>query len=104
MVYLSPTANTSFLWLIVPIAFGNFYQATTFSQTQGVVELRMRSVAAAILLFIINIIGLGIGKETAKRMIDNGAKVALWDYNEDTLNIIQRVRGKFSISFSGCLR
>ncbi|MFP6779850.1 MAG: SDR family NAD(P)-dependent oxidoreductase, partial [Alphaproteobacteria bacterium] len=30
--------------------------------------------------------GSGIGKETAKRMIDNGAKVALWDYNEDTLN------------------
>ena len=61
MVYLSPNANLSFLWLILPIALGNFYQATTFSQTQGVVELRMRSVAAAILLFIINIIGLGLG-------------------------------------------
>ena len=61
LVYLSPTANTSLLWLIIPIALGNFYQAATFSQTQGVVELKMRSVAAAILLFIINIIGLGFG-------------------------------------------
>ena len=34
--------------------------------------------------------GSGIGKETAKRMIDNGAKVALWDYNKDALNNIQK--------------
>ena len=61
LVYMSPTANTSLLWLIIPVALGNFYQAATFSQTQGVVELKMRSVAAAILLFIINIIGLGFG-------------------------------------------
>ena len=33
--------------------------------------------------------GSGIGKETAKRMIDNGAKVALWDYNEETIKKIQ---------------
>jgi len=42
---------------------GNFYQATTFSQTQGLVTLRMRSVAAAVLLFIINIVGLGAGPQ-----------------------------------------
>ena len=70
MVYLSPTSNTSFLWLIIPIAFGNFYQATTFSQTQGIVELRMRSVAAAILLFIINIIGLGFGPQAVGILSD----------------------------------
>ena len=42
--------------------------------------------------------GSGIGKETAKRMIDNGAKVALWDYNEDTLNNIQKELGQNSLS------
>lgn len=63
-VYLSPTATMSLLWLIIPVALGNFYQAATFSQTQGIVELRMRSVAAAILLFIINIIGLGFGPQS----------------------------------------
>ena len=61
LVYMSPTANTSLLWLIIPVALGNFYQAATFSQTQGVVELKMRSVAASIFFFIINIIGLGFG-------------------------------------------
>ncbi|MEC7734909.1 MAG: MFS transporter, partial [Pseudomonadota bacterium] len=70
MVFLSPNAYSSFLWLIVPIFFGNFYQATTFSQTQGVVELRMRSVAAAILLFIINIIGLGFGPQAVGILSD----------------------------------
>ena len=70
MVYLSPNSYSSFLWLIVPIFLGNFYQATTFSQTQGVVELRMRSVAAAILLFIINIIGLGFGPQAVGLLSD----------------------------------
>lgn len=45
----------------VPIMLSNFWQATTFAQTQSLVRLRMRSVASAILLFIINIIGLGAG-------------------------------------------
>jgi hypothetical protein len=62
-VYLGSTAYMSFFWLIFAVGIGNFYQATSFSQTQGIVEIRMRSVAAAILLFIINIIGLGLGPQ-----------------------------------------
>ena len=56
-----PNPYWALLLMIVPIMFGNFYQATTFSQTQGLVELRLRAVAAAVLLFILNIIGLGLG-------------------------------------------
>ncbi len=59
--YLAVTATIAFIAMIIPIFLGNFYQATTFSQTQGLVELKMRAVAAGILLFIINIIGLGLG-------------------------------------------
>ena len=62
-VYLGTTAYMAFFWLIFAVGIGNFYQATSFSQTQGIVEIRMRSVAAAILLFIINIIGLGLGPQ-----------------------------------------
>ncbi|MEK9871955.1 MAG: MFS transporter, partial [Gammaproteobacteria bacterium] len=62
-VYLSDSALAALLFLIMPIALGNFYQATTFSQTQGLATLRMRSVAAAVLLFILNIIGLGAGPQ-----------------------------------------
>jgi predicted MFS family arabinose efflux permease len=59
--YMAEIANIAFIAMIIPIFLGNFYQATTFSQTQGLVELRMRAVASGILLFIINIIGLGLG-------------------------------------------
>lgn len=61
LAYLGPTSVIALTAMIIPVMLGNFYQATTFSQTQGLVELRMRAVAAGILLFIINIIGLGLG-------------------------------------------
>jgi predicted MFS family arabinose efflux permease len=69
-VYLSATAFASLMFLIIPILLGNFYQATTFSQTQGLVSLRMRSVAAAVLLFILNIIGLGAGPQAVGILSD----------------------------------
>ncbi len=62
-VYLADSAMVALICLILPVALGNFYQATTFSQTQGLVSLRMRAVAAAVLLFILNIIGLGAGPQ-----------------------------------------
>lgn len=62
-VYLAPGPYAALLLLILPVALGNFYQATTFAQTQGLVTLRMRAVAAAVLLFILNIIGLGLGPQ-----------------------------------------
>lgn len=62
-IYLAPSATAAMLFMLLPVMLGNFYQATTFSQTQGLVELRMRAVAAAVLLFIINIVGLGLGPQ-----------------------------------------
>ena len=69
-VYLSNTAFASLMFLILHILLGNFYQATTFSQTQGLVSLRMRSVAAAVLLFILNMIGLGAGPQAVGILSD----------------------------------
>jgi len=46
---------------VMPAIFANFYLATTFAQVQGLVGLRMRAVASALLLFLLNIIGLGLG-------------------------------------------
>ncbi len=59
--FLAPSSAQALWYFVVPVLLGNFYQATTFSQTQGLVGLRMRAVAAGVLLFIINIIGLGAG-------------------------------------------
>jgi predicted MFS family arabinose efflux permease len=62
-VYTATSSTMVLLAMIIPVLLGNFYQATTFSQTQGISELRMRAVAAGILLFILNMIGLGLGPQ-----------------------------------------
>ncbi len=56
------------LWLAlvlytVPAFFGGFYLAPTFALIQGLVSLRMRALASSIVLFILNIIGLGFGPQ-----------------------------------------
>lgn len=48
----------------------NVYLAITFAQTQSLVRLRMRAAASAILLFILNIIGLGLGPQFAGILSD----------------------------------
>ncbi len=48
----------------------NVYLATTFAQTQSLVRLRMRAAASAVLLFIINIVGLGLGPQFAGILSD----------------------------------
>ncbi len=60
-VYLWGDA-TQALWVFaVPNILGAYYLAPTFAMTQGLVGLRMRALAAAILLFVLNIIGMGLG-------------------------------------------
>jgi len=60
-VYLLNNPYWVFAAFAVPTIFSNFYLATTFAQVQGLVGLRMRAVASALLLFLLNIIGLGLG-------------------------------------------
>ena len=49
--------------LAIPYFLGAYYLGPTFSMTQGMVGLRMRALAASISLFILNIIGLGLGPQ-----------------------------------------
>ena len=60
-VFLSDSLSMVMTLFVVPAVFSNFYLASTFAQTQGLVPLRMRAVASALMLFILNIIGLGFG-------------------------------------------
>ena len=57
--------STSLLWclllMILPTATSNLYLAPVLSQTQSLVSLRMRSLASAVMLLIINLIGYAIG-------------------------------------------
>ena len=52
------------LWVMTMHFFlSAYYLGPTFSMTQGMVGLRMRALAASISLFIMNIIGLGLGPQ-----------------------------------------
>ena len=59
--YLSDDPYVCMAFFSVPILFSNFWQATSFAQVHGMVGLRMRGVSSAVLLFIVNIVGLGAG-------------------------------------------
>jgi len=60
-IYLLDNAYWVLAAFVMPAIFSNFYLATTFAQVQGLVGLRMRAVASALLLFLLNNIGLGLG-------------------------------------------
>lgn len=61
--FLAEDARDALWFMVIPFLLGNFWQGTSFAQTQGLAGLRMRAVAAAILLFIVNMIGLGAGPQ-----------------------------------------
>ena len=42
---------------------GNFYAPIGYAVAQGLAQVRMRGTAAALLLLIINLIGLGLGPQ-----------------------------------------
>ena len=60
-VFLSSSALWCLVLLVIPTVTSNFYLAPVLSQTQSLVSLRMRAVASALVLLIINIIGLAMG-------------------------------------------
>jgi MFS family permease len=62
-VYLHHEPHTALWVLSVSYFLGAYYLGPTFSLTQGLAGLRMRALAASILLFILNIIGLGLGPQ-----------------------------------------
>ncbi len=62
--YLAPSTTVALLAAIVPTAMGAVFVGPSVTMVQALVPLRMRATAAAILLFILNIIGLGLGPQT----------------------------------------
>jgi nitrate/nitrite transporter NarK len=61
LFYLWPQGQTALLLSIPGSLLGGIYLGPTFAMTQSLVKPDMRALASAILLFIINLIGLGLG-------------------------------------------
>jgi predicted MFS family arabinose efflux permease len=70
LFYLWPEGRTALLLSIPGSILGPMWLGPTAAMTQGLVKLRMRATAAAILLFIINLIGLGLGPQTVGMVSD----------------------------------
>ena len=68
---------------IIPAFFGGFYLAPTFALIQSLVTVRMRALASAIVLFILNIIGMGFGPQLVGVMSDFFAP----EYGKESLRI-----------------
>jgi hypothetical protein len=59
--YLVGGAYVALTLTIIPSILFNVYLGNTLAMTHGLVGLRMRALASAILFFILNLIGLGAG-------------------------------------------
>jgi len=81
---------------VTPTIFSNFYLATTYAQVQAMVGLRMRAVASALLLFLLNLIGLGFGPQIAGILSDVLREVAGDDSLRYSLFIIGLITAPWS--------
>ncbi|MBU6444723.1 MAG: MFS transporter [Alphaproteobacteria bacterium] len=62
--YLAQSTTVAIVAAIIPAAMGAVFLGPCVTMTQGLVPLRMRATASALFLFILNIIGLGLGPQT----------------------------------------
>jgi MFS family permease len=69
-LYLVDNSFLVFLLIGVPAMAGAVYLPPTYAMSQGLVEVRMRTVASALLLFVINLIGMGLGPLLAGAISD----------------------------------
>jgi len=60
LIFIDSGPVAALSW-IVPAVVGGMYLGPCISMTHGLVGLRMRAMASAVLFFILNLIGLGIG-------------------------------------------
>ncbi len=59
--FTAESAQTAVLWFLGPAALGGAYIGCNFAILQSQLGVEMRSVGAAINLFLLNIVGLGLG-------------------------------------------
>jgi predicted MFS family arabinose efflux permease len=60
-IYLVDNSSLVFLLIAIPAFTGGFYLSPSLSIAQSLVGVRMRVVASGLLLFVITIIGMGLG-------------------------------------------
>jgi predicted MFS family arabinose efflux permease len=92
-IYVTESSWVVFLLIGVPAALGSVYLPPTYAMTQGLVEVRMRTVASALLLFVINLIGMGLGPLLAGLISDSLAPA----YGKDSLKYALLILTLFNV-------
>lgn len=69
-MYLSPDKYWAMFFFLVPAFAGAAYIGPSLAMTQGLVVLRMRAVASAVLFLILNLIGMGLGPQAVGLISD----------------------------------
>ncbi|MEJ0025286.1 MAG: MFS transporter [Rhizomicrobium sp.] len=68
--FLAPSLPVALVCAVMPTASGAAYLAPSYAMVQSLVPLRMRAQSAAILLFVLNIIGFGLGPLSVGKLSD----------------------------------
>ncbi len=82
-VFMVDDLTTALVLYVIPAFFGGFYLAPTFALIQSLVSLRMRALASSIVLFVLNIIGMGFGPQLVGIMSDYFAP----EYGKESLRM-----------------
>ena len=61
LAYMASSWQVALALLIIPTICNSLYYGPTYSAAQGLVPIRSRAIAAAVMLFFQNLIGLGLG-------------------------------------------
>ena len=84
LAFMSDNWLMALFLLIVPTICNSLYYGPTYSSVQGLVPLRARAIAAAVLLFFQNLIGLGLGPLFFGMMSD----LLQPDYGEESVRYV----------------
>jgi len=93
--YLIPNSAIALPLLIIPTMVGVVYLAPSLAMSQGLATLRMRAMVSAILFFILNLIGLGLGPFVAGALSD-GLNAA-FDLGSESLRYSLVIVGLFNV-------
>ncbi|NQZ97996.1 MAG: MFS transporter [Myxococcales bacterium] len=94
---LCPTPGLAMLLFIPANVFNQFYAAPSYAVTQGLAQLRMRAMASAIILFVINLVGLGLGPQ----LIGIGNDLLEASYGDEAIRYSLAVLGLFNLWAAG---
>jgi predicted MFS family arabinose efflux permease len=70
LVLLQPTFSSAIKFLVIGSLFSSVHLGPIFGVAQTIVPLRMRALAASVLLFATNLVGIGLGPQTVGILSD----------------------------------